>query len=289
MNIKRSHIIIGLTIGIILVAAGWFLLRPQGTVEFRLAPETVTLTLDGKNQSIKKGDTLTLKPGSYTMTFTRDEFSSEKRTVVVENHKTAKVTVALTPQTDAARKLISSNTESVKITEEYKVIKADDLAAKMPIKGTSFSIKSCPSFKYPGMKNKAFCIITINANSERIARLYLKEQGFNPDNLELMSGSSNLMTLLKTSNYTVEAYITDTADKPSLYITPLNVPYVDNSVPYNQQLEDIRSNSLADLEKDGYILDKYIIVFSNIYLSKYNADHFHAGHDHGDDESHSLE
>jgi hypothetical protein len=277
MNIKRSHIIIGIIVTIIVVAAGWFLLRPQGTVEFRLAPETVTLTLDGKNQSITKGNTITLKPGSYNMTFTRDEFSSEKRTVVVKNHETTKVTIALTPQTDAARKIISDNAESVKITEEYKTIRADDLAVKMPIKGTSFSIKSCPSIKHPGTKDKAFCIVTINSNSERIARLYLKEQGFNPDHLELLSGSSNLMTLLKTPSYKVEAYITDTADKPSLYITPLNVPYVDNSVPYNQQLEDIRTASLADLEKNGYKLDNYTIVFSNIYLTKYNADHVHEG------------
>lgn len=283
MNIKRSHIIIGLIVGIIVIILGWFLLRPQGTIEFRLAPETVTLTLDGKDQSITKGQTIHLKPGSYNMTFSRSEFASEKRTVVVKNHETIKVTIALTPQTDAARKLISDNAESVKISEEYKAIRADDLNAKMPIKGTSFSIKSCPSIKHPGTKDKAFCIVTINSNSERIARLYLKEQGFNPDHLEILAGSSNLMTLLKTPSYKVEAYITDTSAKPSLYITPLNVPYVDNSVPFNQQLEDIRTTSLADLEKNGYTLDKYIIVFSNIYLTKYNADHVHEG------EGHSLE
>lgn len=277
MNIKRSHIIIGLSIGIVIVTLGWFLFRPQGIVEFRLAPETVTLTVDGKEQSITKGDTLSLKPGSYNMTFTRNEFATEKRTVVVKNHETVKVTIALTPQTDAARKLINDSAESLKITEEYRDIRANDLAAKTPIKGTSFSIKSCPSIKHPGSDRKAFCIVTINTNSERIAQLYLKEQGFNPDQLEILSGSSNLMTLIKTPSYKIEAYITDTSDKPSLYITPLNVPYVDNSVPYNQQLEDIRTASLADLEKNGYSLDSYTIVFSNIYLTKYNADHVHEG------------
>jgi hypothetical protein len=280
MNIKKSHIIIGLIIGSLLIVLSWFFLRPQGVVEFRVAPEQLTLTLNGKPQLITNGQRLALKPGTYSATFTRDGFGDEKKNIVIKNHETTKFTIALTPETDAARKLINDNPESVKITAEYKAIKVSDLAAKMPIKAASFSIKNCPSIKHPGEKNKAFCITLLNANSERIARLYLNEQGYNPDELELLTGTSNLMTLQKTASYKVETYITDTADKPSLYITPLNVPYVDSSVPYNAQLEGIRATSLADLKKEGYDLDKYTIVFSNIYLSKYNADHVHDGAGH---------
>lgn len=284
MTIKKSQIITGSIIGVLLIALGWFFLRPQGTVEFRLAPEQITIAIDGKSQTVTNGQTMSLKPGTYSFTFTKDEFSSEEKSVVIKNRETTKLTMALTPQTDAARKLISDNAESVKITKEYKIIKVTELADKMPIKAASFSIKNCPSFKHPGTKEKAFCIVTTNTNSERIARLYLKEQGYDPDELELLTGSSNLMTLLKDPTYKVEAYITDTSEEPNLYITPLNVPYVDNSVPFNQQLEDIRTTSLADLEKAGYKLDNYVVSFSNIYLTKYNADHVHEG-----EEGHSLE
>jgi hypothetical protein len=92
------------------------------------------------------------------------------------------------------------------------------------------------------------------------------------------------MTVMKTATYKVEAYITDTADKQSLYITPLNVPYVSLSEPYNAQLESIRTTSLAELEAAGYPNKNYEIVFSNNYLTRYNVDH-----DQHTDNGHNLE
>lgn len=273
MNLKKSQIIIGTVIILGLIGLAWFLLRPQATVTLRLAPSSATLTYDDTSQTVTNGQSLAIKPGDYTLTFARNEFSTEKKTISIKNHDDITVTMALTPQTDAARKLINDNAESIKITNEYKEQKVAELAESMPVSGTGFNINTCPSVKYPTSDKKAFCIITSNPNSERLGKLYLKELGYNLDDLELLVGSTNLMTVMKTATYKVETYITDTADKQSLYITPLNVPYVSASETYNAQLESIKTASLTDLETAGYLNKNYEIVFSNVYLTRYNTDH----------------
>jgi hypothetical protein len=284
MNFKKSQLIISSLITLGLIGLTWFLLRPQATVTLRLAPSSATLAFNNTSQSVSNGQSLQIKPGNYTFTFSRDEFSTEKKTIEIKNHDNITVTMALAPQTDAARKLINDNPESVKIAAEYKEQRVTELAASMPVTGTGFSIKTCPSVKYPATDKKAFCIVTANPNSERLGRLYLKELGYNLDDLEILVGSSNLMTVMKTATYKVEAYITDTADKQSLYITPLNVPYVSLSEPYNAQLEALRTTALAELEAAGYPNKNYEIVFSNNYLTRYNVDH-----DQHTDNGHNLE
>lgn len=276
MKMKKSSIIVSLIAVAAIIALAWFFLRPQGKVAFSLAPEEMTLSINDKHQVIRHNQTVSLNPGTYTFKFSHNAFSTETKTVTVKNNETINFAMALNPQTDAARKIISDNPESVKIIEKYKLQQETELALLMPINGTGFSIKSCRSAKQPQSGKKAFCITTQHATSERLAKLYIKQLGYNPDTLEMMAGSKNLMTILSTDSYKVEVYSTDKEEKPTLYITPLNVPYVPPNAPRNEQLESIRTESLKDLESQEYVLNDYIIIFSNMYLSRYNADHVHS-------------
>jgi hypothetical protein len=284
MKLNKTSIIIAIILLTVIITVGWFILRPHGKITFTLAPEEMTLSINNKERKIINGQSISLNPGTYGFKFSRDEFSSVTKTIVVNNKDVIDFAMALNPKTDAAKKLITDNPQSAKIIERYQLQQESQLASLMPVNGTGYVINSCRSVLYPQSERKAFCVTTKDDTGLRFANVQIKQLGFDPEKLEIMSGQKNLMTILKTNTYKVEAYTTDSNKKPDLYITPLNVPYVPVSTPRNEQLESIRTDSLADLKTKGYKLDNYEIIFSNVYLSRYNADHVHSSE--GD---HSLE
>jgi hypothetical protein len=283
MQFKKTTLIIILVILTVITALAAFFLRPQGKVEFALAPEEATLTINSSTQSVKNKQVIALSPGTYTLEVKRDQFSTESVEVTVVKNKTLRTVIALDPQTDAARQIIESNPESVKITQEYKELQRARLHASLPLSGVNYSVDSCRSIKYPDTDKKALCVTSPTAAGEVTAKLAILQLGYNIEDYEVLSGASTLKTLLRTDTYKIEAYANDPEDHPSLYITPLNVPYVPPSTPRNEQLESIRTASLDHLEREGYDQDHYVIVFSNIYLSRYNVD----VHNHGKDNANS--
>jgi hypothetical protein len=278
MQLKKSSIIISLVVLIALTLVATFLLRPQGKIEFALAPEEVTLNIDGDSQTIRNKQILSLSPGDYTLTAKRDNFSTETVPVTVKKNEKVRLVIALDPQTDEARKLIESNTESVKITKEYKEVVRARLLKSLPISGVNYSVEACKSVKNPTSNKQALCITSPTEAGSETAKLAILQLGYNLDEYEVLTGSSSLKTVMKTDSYKIEAYANDPADHPQLYITPLNVPYVSPTTARNEQLEAIRTASLAQLEREGYSKDNYVIIFSNVYLSRYNVD----VHNHGE-------
>ncbi|HEV7951857.1 MAG TPA: hypothetical protein VGO98_00575 [Candidatus Saccharimonadales bacterium] len=285
MQLKKSSVIIILVVLIIVTVVAAFFLRPQGKVEFVLAPEEATLSINGNAQTIRNKQVISLSPGTYEISVARDQFSTKKASVTVEKNKVARTVIALDPQTDAAHKIIESNPESVKITQEYKELRQSLLFKSLPLSGVNYSVEACSSVKYPTTDKKALCITSPTFAGEETAKLYILQLGFNVDDYEVLTGKSTLKTLIKTDTYKIESYANDPADRPQLYITPLNVPYVPPNAPRNEQLESIRIASLDHLEKEGYIRDNYVIIFSNVYLSRYSAD----VHNHGEGVNSSLE
>ena len=286
MRIKKSMIIIILATLTVVSFAAAFLLRPQGEIELALAPEEATLTVNGNSQQIQNKQVLSFSPGTYTLSVKRDDFSTESVSVTVKKNETIRTVIALEPKTDAARKMIEANPESVKIAQEYKDISRDRLFKALPLSGVNYTVESCKSVKYPTNKNKkALCITSPTQAGEDTAKLMIAQLGYDVADYEVLAGKSTLKTFITTDTYKIEAYQNDQADRPQLYITPLNVPYVPPNAPRNEQLESIRSASLAELEKQGYDEHNYVIVFSNVYLSQYNVD----VHNHGPDDSHSVE
>lgn len=272
MQIKKSSIIIVLISLTLVTVLAVFLLRPQGKVQFALAPEEATLTINGNDRTIQNKQTIAMSPGTYTLTIKRDHFSTESTEITVKKNETIRTVIALDPQTDEARKLIESNPESVKITQEYKEVVRAKLFKSLPLSGVNYTVESCRSIKYPTTNKKALCLTSPTEAGETTAKLAILQLGYNLDDYEVLAGKSTLKTILKTDTYKIEAYANDPAKRPQLYITPLNVPYVPPMAPRNEQLESIRTASLAQLEKEGYKQSDYVIIFSNVYLSKYNEE-----------------
>ncbi|HET8884011.1 MAG TPA: carboxypeptidase-like regulatory domain-containing protein [Candidatus Saccharimonadales bacterium] len=281
MQLRKSHIIIGVIIIVTLVALGWFFSRPAGKVEFALAPQEATLRLNDTDQTINHKQVLTLAPGTYDLTFFRDGFSSEETTVVVVDGETTRLVMALQPQTEAAQKIIDDNSESVAVVKEYRSLQRTTLFDALPMSGVGYQIDTCPSIKQPNSDKTAICITVESDAGEQAGRLALTRLGYDLDDYEVLVGQDNLMTVYKKDTYKVETYNNDPSDKPKLYITPIGTPFVSPETPYHDQLEQIRSTSLAELEAAGYNPDNYVIFFSDSYLARYNEDIYH-GPDHHD-------
>ncbi len=285
MQLNRSTIATILVLLTVVILMVMFLLRPQGEVEFIIAPEEATLTFNGSSRTIRNKETVSFSPGVYTFSIKRTEFSTETVYITVEKDKKIRAIVALNPQTDAAREIIKSNSESVKITQEYEENKRARLFKALPLSGVNYSVEACKSIKYPTTDKKALCITSPTEAGESTAELIIMQLGYDISHYEVLYGPSTLKTLIKTDTYKIQAYQNDPAEHPELYITPINVPYVPPNAPYNEQLESIRLASLARMEAEGYNHDNYVIIFSNIYLSQYNVD----VHNHSEEASSSLD
>lgn len=273
MNITRKNIIIGSVLVLLAVITIIFFSIPKGSVEFAVAPSEVTLIIDNKTQVIQHKQTIQLSPGTYELEFSSTDFESEKKTIVVENRKKNRIVIALTPLTDAARKKINDNPESVAVVNEYKKIRYSGLLATLPLSGVNYMITSCKSAKNPDSDTKALCVTTDTPAGGVAATAALRLLGYDPKELELLIGTETQKVILESPNYRVDYYTNvkqEDSEKVSLFVTPLNVPYVSYSEPFNQQLESIKAEALSALEKNGYDLSKYDIFYSNIYLVKYN-------------------
>jgi hypothetical protein len=277
MNIKRRYIIIAfLLLGGILTAA-WFL-RPQGTLELTAAPDEMTMLVNGEKRTVKHGQHLTLTPGDYTAEFKRDGFSTEQLSFKISNKQVVAITVALTPQTEAAKQLFNNNAEFVKIAATYKKQKQARFLQLLPLSSTSFSLHDCSSIRVPrSQAPAAICIMTNQTNGEAHARRYISQQGYSLDGLDVMVGNNNLAIIKQTTAYKIETSIIATSQHAELYVTPLNTPPVPSSTPHNDQLETIKRDALTFLTDAGYNLSKVTVYYSNTYLSRYNPD-IHTDH-----------
>ena len=132
MKPTKAYIIGAIVVVGLLALTGWFLLRPQGSVELALAPEEITMTItDTDPRKVQHGQNLRLHPGAYNATFSRDGFKSETTRIVVRKDQENRLVMALTPLTDAAKKIISDNPESVKVAKEYEQVKYQALNLPM--------------------------------------------------------------------------------------------------------------------------------------------------------------
>lgn len=273
MQIHKRSIIAGVIVAILLLVAVWYFTRPQGTLEFALAPNEVQLQFNDSTQTIQHKQTLKLSPGTYELAFSQKGFADMTQTVTVEKNTTDRIVVALTPQTDAAKQLIEGNEESKKVVEEFKKVRAQKLVATLPISGVGYRMTACESLKDLESENKAVCISLDSESARQPALDALAKLGYDPEDVELLIGTETIKTLIETDTFMVDYYTnvdSEHSEKPALFITPLNVPFVPFTATSNPQLENIKSNALAAIESEGYDIDKFDIFYSNVYLSRYN-------------------
>jgi hypothetical protein len=277
MQSKKTIIFISIFTVVVLLVLSWYVSRPQGSLEFALAPQSVQLTIDKKVQTITHKQILKLTPGTYEATFSAEGFESLSDTLIVEDNKTKRTVLALTPITEAAKKQLADNAESQIVIKEYEQVKFKRLTESLPLSGVNYAIESCPSLKQPGSDTKALCIIADTPEGETAAKNNIRTLGFDPDTLEVMTGSENIKILFAKPNYKIEHYTNTKPEagtgKTALFITPLNTPFIPLTTTFDAQLEDIRTAALKDLTTNGYQLDNYDIFYANFYLSKYSPGH----------------
>lgn len=194
---RRNRIaifIIGLILLILLVV---YFAVPRSTIKVTIAPDQVNVLIDNKkNKTIKNGTSFKVSPGTHTFKVTRKGFESYSTKLSIKNHDTSELLVALTPLTDAARKLVSDDTSQSIIqrfngkiqTIQTNVINTNyPILKSLPIVERLYRIDACPSKKYPNDHTKiALCVTETDDSLNSYALAAITSAGFNPADFEII-------------------------------------------------------------------------------------------------------
>ena len=191
-----SALIIGLIINALI---------PRATILFSVAPHNITVSINGKTQSVTNGQKISVSPGTISLTLSRSEFKDYSEQIQIKNGETQEVLYALTPLTDAAKQLLNTD-ESQQIIQRIgnNTIQAGaaDLAKKypilniLPINDKFYTILPCDSVKYPGDKTKvAICVKLYDMQAKQSALDDMTNRGFNPTDYETIFIDNSYQTL----------------------------------------------------------------------------------------------
>lgn len=266
-----TAVILGL-VGIIALAI--YFTRPHGTLELALAPASATMTIDGKqSQSVKHGQKLSLAPGTYHLAFSRQDFGDNTTSVTIRKGQSSRIVMALAPRTDAARAVLNSEATTAAVTAEYKEQHFNALLQTLPLSGQGYSVASCPSVRTPNKNKQALCASVTTSTAKDALLTDLRQMGYEQSNIELLIGTGRAMTVAKTATYEIDYYLDahpEGVSKLPLFIAPQITSNATYNTAHDQALEDIRTAALADLSKQGYVVDDYAIFYSSPYLARYN-------------------
>lgn len=194
---KKTLRIIGIVIGVVIVGVVALMLIPRSTILLSVAPDEFTISIDGKKGELKKtGDSLSLSPGTHSVSISRDEFKTYETSITVKNKENFEVLIALEPLTDAARELLNSEKSQAiiqritgkRMTSDIEKVRTDyPIISKLPIEDKYFTISSCPSVKYPNDATKvAICVYLFDPEAKESADDELQSLGFNLDDYEIL-------------------------------------------------------------------------------------------------------
>ncbi|MDB5162007.1 MAG: hypothetical protein JWM52_515 [Candidatus Saccharibacteria bacterium] len=191
--------------GIILAVIGFIIivvvivviaLIPKATLKFSIAPTEATVSINGKEQSIKNQQSITVAPGEIKIIISRDEFGPYQETVTVKNGDTYEVIGALDPKTDAANRLMETpealevlqrvTSKSIQtVTNEQA--KKYPLMNELPINDKFYSIIVCGSEKYPNDTSKiAICIKLYDPEAKQSAYDEITSRGYKLEDYEII-------------------------------------------------------------------------------------------------------
>lgn len=273
MKLSKTSIVAGVIAVIVLSIAGWYFSRPQGSVEFAVAPHQITISYSGHSQLVTHSQVIKLSPGIYETTFSRQGFKEIKKKITVTKNQKTRVVMALTPITEEAKKLLADSVESQAVIKEYQDVQYTELTDSLPLSGANYVVTKCPSVKYPASNTSALCINAPTPEGEAAARQTIAQLGYSLEGRELLVGNATTKSIIRRDSYQIDYYTnvkTEGSGKPALFITPINTPYAPASTTLNPQLEAIKVAALTDLKTSGYDLSQYDIFYSDAYLSKYN-------------------
>lgn len=167
---------------------------PRATLLMSVAPNKVTVEINGKTKQVESGDKISVAPGDISISISRSDFETYTENINVENGKEFEVLVALNPLTDDARRLLNTeNSQTIiqRIANKKMEQGADELVAKypivsaLPIKDKFFTITICNSHKEPNDASKiAICVYLYNSEAKKSAINTVTLKGYNLNDYE---------------------------------------------------------------------------------------------------------
>ncbi|MEO6109523.1 MAG: PEGA domain-containing protein [Candidatus Saccharimonadales bacterium] len=193
---RRGIILIILAFIVVIVVISVIALIPRAHLVFSIAPTEATVSINGKTQSVKNQQSITVAPGELKIIVSRNDFGPYTETVTVKNGQTYEVIGALDPQTDAANKLMQTP-EAMEVLQRVtdkkmradtgKVTKENPLINDLPINDKYFSIIACASRKYPDDPLKiAICIKLYNPEAKQSALDTITGRGYKLADYEIV-------------------------------------------------------------------------------------------------------
>jgi len=194
----RKQIILIASIVATLIIIGVIInsLIPRATLIFAVAPESVTVVINGKSQTVTNGQSITVTPGDITIEITRSEFASYSDKVTMKNHETKEILVALDAQTDGAKQLLlTAGSQKIiqriggkKVQEGGDALtKAYPILKELPITDKFYKILPCDSEQNPDDTSKiAICIQLFDLEAKESAINELTTRGYDITKYEII-------------------------------------------------------------------------------------------------------
>lgn len=209
MTKKNIIIIISILIGVLVISLVINALIPRSTLTFAVAPEEVTVSINGKEQDVKNGDSITVSPGDITLIISRNEFNSYTEDFTIKNGETKELLVVLEALTDNARALLLTP-GSQEVIQRYGGKKVQDgakalnkkypILSVLPIKDRFYNIVPCASETYPGDTSKiAVCIKLFNLEAQQSALDDITRRGYQLTDYEIIIKDSTYSNLQEQS------------------------------------------------------------------------------------------
>lgn len=198
MQVSRSRVlkIIGGLVGVVIVGLVIYNLIPRSTIVFAVAPEEVTVVINGDERTIQNGQSITVAPGEIILEIKRDEFEPAGETFVIENRETREVLIALEPLTEAARELLLNDGSQLviqriggkrveagaaQLAEKYPII--NDL----PINERFYTITMCDSEREDAESGDlAVCIKLFELQARQSALNDIERLGYSLEDYEII-------------------------------------------------------------------------------------------------------
>jgi len=194
--INKRLLIIIVIIAIPMILIIIYALIPRATITFSIAPTQANVAINGKKQSIKNQQSITVAPGEVTVVISRSEFDTYTEKLTIKNGEKKDVVAVLTAQTPAAQKLLETP-EAQLVVQRFtsKLITNDTNKAKasypilkdLPINDKFYTITPCDSQKYADDKTKVAVCISLTDNAARQSALdAITKKGYRLDDYEII-------------------------------------------------------------------------------------------------------
>lgn len=196
---RRNLFIISIIIGLAFIAIVVYSLIPKTYIKLATAPQSVKISIDNsETRSVKNGDSIRIEPGRHTITVSQNEFRSYTKEIDTKNGQTTEFVVALTPLTNAAKKLLEDSKSQIVVQRFYgeiyiqqtnKITKNYPILSILPIQARLYIVSACMSQKYPDNPTKIALCVDYKQQDFDIKPYVLEDiqsRGYNPVDYEII-------------------------------------------------------------------------------------------------------